>query len=329
MTEFDLIALFTRGAPRAGEGVRLGIGDDAALLRPPAGEDLVMTVDAVVEGVHFDGGFSPAEVGWKALAVNLSDLAAMGARPLWALCALATPPDATRRLAGVGRGLARCARVHGIALVGGNVTRAESLSLTVTVVGAVQRGAGLRRSGGRAGDLLLVSGTLGDAALGLMDGATAPLLRRQRTPTPRLALGQALGGLARAGLDVSDGLLQDLGHLCAASGTGAVVRADLLPLSRAARRAFPPPRVLEAALGGGEDYELLVAVRPGDAARAEAVSRRVGVPLTRIGELVPGRSVKVVDGAGRAHRAARQGHDHLAAEAKAHIRRLDGPGGGA
>src|SRR3990172_6928648 len=133
MTEFDLIDLFTRAAPRQGEGVVVGIGDDAAVLRPARGEDLVMTVDAVVEGVHFDGRFRDEEVGWKALAVNLSDLAAMGARPLWALCALATPRGEPRaRLAGIGRGLAACASAPRVALVGGNVSRARALSLPVT-----------------------------------------------------------------------------------------------------------------------------------------------------------------------------------------------------
>src|SRR5512141_245848 len=171
MTEFGLIDLFTRSAPRAGEGVLLGIGDDAAVLSPPRGEDLVMTVDAVVEGVHFDGAFRAEDVGWKALAVNLSDLAAMGARPLWALCALSTPrPPSAARIARVGRGLAACARAYGVALAGGNVTRARELALTVTLVGAVGRGRSLRRAGARPGDVLLVSGTLGDAALGRRPG---------------------------------------------------------------------------------------------------------------------------------------------------------------
>ncbi|MEY2668654.1 MAG: hypothetical protein RJA59_1292, partial [Pseudomonadota bacterium] len=235
--EFELIERFTRPFTQ-GEGVRLGIGDDAAVLRPPPGEDLVATVDAVVEGVHFTRRFRPEEIGWKALAVNLSDLAAMGARPLWALLALATPPTADpARLVRIGRGVAACARRHGLSVVGGNVTAARELSLSVTVLGSVRRGRALLRSGGRPGDLLVVSGTLGDAALGIRPGAAPRLRDRQRRPVPRLALGRGAVGIARAAIDISDGLLQDLGHLCAASGVGARVEVERLPLSAAYRAA--------------------------------------------------------------------------------------------
>jgi hypothetical protein len=171
--EFELIERFTRPFG-PGAGIRVGIGDDAAVLRPPPGQDLVATVDAVVEGVHFTHRFTPEEIGWKALAVNLSDLAAMGARPLWALVALSTPPAADPgRLERIGRGIAACARRHALSVVGGNVTAARQLSLTVTVLGAVGKGRALLRSGGRPGDLLVVSGTLGDAALGLLPGAAS------------------------------------------------------------------------------------------------------------------------------------------------------------
>jgi len=198
VTELELIARFTRGAPRSGAGLVLGIGDDAALLRPPAGEDLAATVDAVVEGVHFAADWAPGDIGWKALAVNLSDLAAMGARPLWALCALAVPRGAAPgRLLAVGRGLAACARRFGVALAGGNVTRAAELSLSVTALGSVGRGRALRRGGARPGDLLVVSGALGGAALGLHPLAPASARRRQRRPEPRVALGRGLNIVAR------------------------------------------------------------------------------------------------------------------------------------
>jgi thiamine-monophosphate kinase len=314
-TEADLIRAFTRAAPAAGEGVLLGIGDDAALLAPPRGEQLVATVDAVVEGVHFDRRFRPADVGWKALAVNLSDLAAMGARPLWALCALATPRDADpRALTAVGRGLAACARAHGIALAGGNVSAASELSLTVTVVGAVAAARALTRGGARAGDILLVSGTLGDAALGLEPGAPAVAARRQRRPVPRLGLGRALGGVASAGMDLSDGLLQDLPRLCAASGVGAEVAIGALPLSPAHRRATrgrADPWALAA--GGGEDYELLVAVPRRRLPRALAAAAAARVPLTPIGRIVPGAGVDARLPGGARYRPARAGHDHLSA----------------
>jgi thiamine-monophosphate kinase len=309
--EFELIERFTRPFTQ-GEGVRVGIGDDAAVLRPPPGEDLVATVDAVVEGVHFTSRFTPEEIGWKALAVNLSDLAAMGARPLWALVALATPPVADPgRLARIGRGIAGCARRHALSVVGGNVTAARQLSLTVTVLGAVRRGRVLVRTGGRPGDLLVVSGTLGDAGLGLLPGAALGLRARQRRPRPRLALGRSAAGIARAAIDVSDGLLQDLEHLCAASGVGARVEVDRLPLSpayRASTRGSRDP--FERALSGGEDYELLLAVPPSRLAALRDVARAARTRVTLVGVLEDRPGVRVVRG-GRLLHPRRAGHDHL------------------
>jgi thiamine-monophosphate kinase len=315
MTEFELIDRFVRVLPQAGEGVVLGPGDDAALLRAPAGEDLAATVDAVVEGVHFDARFSAEDVGWKALAVNLSDVAAMGARPRWALVALALPRGtSTARVEGVARGLGACARRHGVAVVGGNVTRAAELAVTVTVVGSVRRGRALRRDGARPGDVVLVSGTVGDAALGVEPGAAAPLAARQRRPAPRLELGRALAGIASSAVDVSDGLVQDLGHVCAASGVAAEVRAGDLPLSpayRAATRGRDAPWT--PALAGGEDYELLVTVAPHRLAAALRAARRAGTPLTAIGEIRRARGggvrVRAPDGAVL---PPVRGHDHLA-----------------
>jgi thiamine-monophosphate kinase len=312
--EFELIAAFTRALPLAGEGVVLGPGDDAALLEPPPGEELVATVDAVEEGIHFDGRFTPADIGWKALAVNLSDVAAMGARPLWALVALGVPRgESAARLAGVARGLGACARRYGIAVAGGNVTRAPGLSLTVTVVGSVPAGRALRRHGARPGDAVMLSGTIGEAALGLEAGAPARLARRQRRPEPRLALGQALVGLASAAIDVSDGLVQDLGHLCTASGVGASVRLAELPLSAAYLRATARRRdPWAAALSGGEDYELCLAVPVRQVGAALAAARAVGTPLAVIGTITRARGVQVARPAGGHHPVTR-GHDHLAA----------------
>jgi thiamine-monophosphate kinase len=312
--EFDLIRAFTRALPLTGEGVVLGPGDDAALLRPPRGEELVATVDAVEEGVHFDGRFTAADVGWKALAVNLSDLAAMGARPLWALVALGVPPGTpAARLAGVARGLGACARRYGVAVAGGNVTRAPGLSLTVTVVGGVRAGRALRRDGARPGEAVLVSGTLGEAALGLEPGAPARLARRQRRPEPRLALGRALSGLASAAVDVSDGLVQDLGHLCRASGVGASLRLAELPLSQAYRRATAGrPDPWAPALSGGEDYELCVTVPVRRVPAALAAARAAGTPLCVVGTVTRARGVQVARPDGGHHPVTR-GHDHLAA----------------
>jgi thiamine-monophosphate kinase len=311
--EFELIELFTRGFRRGGEGVVLGIGDDAALLRPPAQELLATTVDAVVEGVHFTAKTPAERVGWKALAVNLSDLAAMGARPLWALVALACPRTTRpQRLAGMGAGLATCARRHGIAVVGGNVTAASELSLTVTVVGAVQPGRALERAGARVGDVVLVSGTLGDAALGLEPRAPAACRARQDLPTPRLELGRALAGIASAGLDVSDGLVQDLGHVCQASGVGASVRLAELPLSPAFLRATRARKDrFDLALAGGEDYELCVTVPVARLTEALRAARGARTPLSIVGSIVEGRGVQVIRPNGGVYQLGRAGHDHL------------------
>jgi thiamine-monophosphate kinase len=312
MNEFDLIDRFVRALPVRGEGVQVGPGDDAAVLRLPPGEELVATVDAVVAGVHFGPGYTPAEVGWKALAVNLSDLAAMGARPLHALVALGLPRGTPlRTVQGLARGLGACARAHHTAVVGGNVTRARDLSVTVTALGAVPEGRALLRDGARPGDLVALTGTVGDAALGLRPGAARALVRRQRRPEPRLAAGRALAGLARAAVDVSDGLAQDLGHLCAASGVGARIGLGELPLSPAYRRAargLADP--YGPALNGGEDYELVLAIPPPALARAREAARRAGTPLTVIGRFVRGKGVRVVDERGE-RLGVPAGHDHL------------------
>jgi thiamine-monophosphate kinase len=310
--EFGLIDAMTRVLPLRGEGVVLGVGDDCALLSPPRGEVLAVTVDEVVEGVHFDGRFTPGDVGWKALAVNLSDLASMGARPLWALVALAFPREAPRaRILGVARGIAACARAHGTAVVGGNVSRGPALTVSITAVGAVRSSRWLTRAGARPGDVLLGSGTFGDAALGLEPGAAAALARRQRRPAPRLALGRALAGIARAGIDVSDGLVQDLGHVAEASGVRAIVEAGRIPLSAAyRRRAATLADPLAAALSGGEDYELLVAVPPGAVAQALAAARGAGTALSVMGRFERGRGIRVLDPSGRP-RSVPSGHDHL------------------
>ncbi len=310
--EFEIIALFTRALPLAGREVVVGPGDDAAVLRPAPGEDLVATVDAVVAGVHFDGRASPADVGWKALAVNLSDLAAMGARPVAALVALGLPRGTrAATVRGLARGLGACARAHRTPVVGGNVTCADALSVTVTVLGAVAEGRAVLREGARPGDLVAVTGTLGDAALGLLPRAPAALARRQRRPSPRLAAGLALAGVVRAAIDVSDGLVQDLGHLCRASAVGARIGAADLPLSPAYRRLARQLRdPLAAALGGGEDYELVFAIPPAGLDAARDAAARTRTPLTVIGRFVRGSGVQVVGPKGEPL-AAPAGHDHL------------------
>lgn len=323
--EFQLIETFVAAAA-ASPRTPLGPGDDAAVLPRQRGETCV-TVDAVVEGVHFRGATSRLEdVGHKALSVNLSDLAAMGARPLWALVALGVPrgfrlADARR----LGAGFGVLARATGTELVGGNVTRASGLSLTVTVGGEVPPGRALLRSGARPGDRVWVSGVLGDARLGLAllerrSGAEARRLRRsprlahaaidrQRRPVPRLALGAALVGVASACVDLSDGLAQDAGHLAAASRVAVHLDAGALPISRALEAAYPNARVRgRVAASGGEDYELLFTAPAGRETALQRLSRRLGLALTPIGDVRQGRGVHL-RGTGT---APLHGFDHLA-----------------
>ena len=281
-TEFSLIARHFR--PLAGPG-SLDLRDDAALLTPPPGRDLVLTADAMVAGVHFFPDDPPDLIGRKLLRVNLSDLAAKGATPLGYLMTVSTPrdtPDAW--FAGFAAGLARDQQAFNVTLLGGDTTSTPGpISLSLTIVGHVAPGRTVHRFGARDGDGIWVTGTIGDGALGLavalnkLTDPTGYLLDRYRLPQPRLGL--PIGGIASAGMDVSDGLVQDLGHLCRASGLGAVIEAALVPLSAPARAAVPA--WLETCLTGGDDYELLLAVPPD---RESALRAAAGdLPVTRIG----------------------------------------------
>jgi thiamine-monophosphate kinase len=306
--EFDFIRRFLSHFPKA--RVPVGPGDDCAVLAPSRGA-LCVTTDAVVEDVHFTrAAFSPEDIGHKALAVNLSDLASMGATPRWFVCALALPRDfPSRELAGLARGMSALARAHRIALVGGNFTSAREVSVTITATGELSRPP-LTRAGARPGDLLYVSGTLGDARLGLEHlraGVKRGLaVRRQRRPEPRVALGRIASRFATAALDVSDGLGQDLGHLCTASGVQAIVELEQLPMTDAVRKALGAP----GALAGGEDYELLMAVHPGRSRAFERACARAGQPVTRIGFLLEGRGWVCRDSTGRVLPPA-GGFDHF------------------
>jgi thiamine-monophosphate kinase len=264
-----------------------GPGDDCAVL-PKQGPSCI-TTDAVVEGVHFTRPrFSLEDIGHKALAVNLSDLAAMGARPAWFTVALGLPDQLSARdLKRIGAGMSTLARAHRAELIGGNVTRSLQLSLTITISGSLD-GPPLLRSGGKAGDVLYLSGPVGDAAAALHGGPD----RAQRRPTPQLAFGQLARLHCSAAIDVSDGLAQDLGHVCVASGVGASLESDALPLSDALLE-FTRSReaALPFALTGGEDYVLLVAARR--PAAFEAAMAGAGFAAHRIGALTTGRGVKL------------------------------------
>lgn len=301
LSEFDLIERYFRGCGARRADVRVGVGDDAAILECPAGAELVAAVDSLVDGVHFPHGSSPASIGHRALAVNLSDLAAMGARPAWALLALTLPRAEESWLSEFAAGMAALARDHEVALVGGDTTSGP-LCVTVTVLGHVQRSSALLRSGGQPGDAVFVSGTPGDAAAGLAieqgklaadDEMAAYLRDRFLYPAPRLALGECLPRYANACIDVSDGLLGDASKLARASGCGVEISYRDLPVSQALVRAVGEERARELALTGGDDYELCFSVRPVHVARllAELPPERWG--YTRIGTLreMPGADV--------------------------------------
>ena len=295
--EFALIARHFR--PLAGPGA-LDLQDDAAVLAPPPGRELVLTADAMVAGVHFLPDDPPDLVGRKLLRVNLSDLAAKGAIPLGYLMTVSTPrdtPDAW--FAGFVAGLAQDQREYGVTLLGGDTTSTPGpISLSLTIIGHVAPVQAVHRAGARPGDGVWVTGTIGDGALGLavargrLQDPSGFLLSRYRLPQPRVGL--AIAGIASAGMDVSDGLVQDLGHLCRAGSLTAEIDAARVPLSPAARAAGPD--WLTTCLTGGDDYELLMAVPPAHEAALERAAQAVGMAVTRIGSFRSGPPRVVVRG---------------------------------
>ena len=328
MGEFDLIArYFTRTTPRAA----LGVGDDCALLQPSPGMQLAVSSDMLVEGRHFFADVDPFSLGHKALAVNLSDLAACGAQPLAFTLALALPRVDEAWLEPFSRGLLALADAHGCELVGGDTTQGP-LNICITVFGELPRGQALLRSGARAGDDLYVSGTLGDARLALevlrgKVAAPAALLAAARLrleqPTPRVALGLALRGVATAAIDVSDGLLGDLGHILKQSGVGATVETDVAIELVAAYACctganglfcpeIRPDQWLGWALAGGDDYELLFTAPVSSRTEVAAASSASKTPVTRIGRIESERGLRLVDAQGRAVPNTFTSFDHFA-----------------
>jgi len=301
--EFDLIAkYFTRSVTRAA----LGVGDDCALFATSPGMQLAVSSDMLVEGRHFLPTVAPERLGHKALAVNLSDLAACGAKPVAFTLALAMPRVDEGFLEGFARGLLALADAHACELIGGDTTQGP-LNLCITVFGEVPHGAALLRSGAQAGDDLYVSGTLGDARLALeafrgtvaLAGDAFERVRpAMEQPQPRVALGLALRGIATSAIDVSDGLLGDLAHVLRRSGLGAEVDVDALPRS-ATLRALPEPLQRTCTLAGGDDYELVFSAPPARAAQVAAAAQAAQVAVTRIGRLDAAPGLRLVDHAGR------------------------------
>jgi len=316
--EHELIERYFRHLGAVRTDVVLGIGDDAALLRAGADMELAQTTDSLVADVHFHAGAPARSLGHRALAVNLSDLAAMGAAPAWALLSLTMPAVDEGWLTEFAAGFGLLARRHEVALVGGNLSRGP-LNITVQLTGMVPSGTALRRSGARAGDHVWVSGTLGDAAAGRACSADASgpagelergaLRARFEYPTPRVALGAALRGVASSCLDLSDGLLADLPRLAGASGCGAVVETDRLPLSPALR-AIAPGAAWQYALRGGEDYELCFTAAPGQAARLQQIAADLELPLGRCGELRAAAGLELRAG-GSVIQFSQSGFDHF------------------
>ncbi len=311
--EFDLIErIKARIASR--DDVALGIGDDAALLDLPQGRQLVVTADTLNAGVHFPHETRPFDIGWKALAVNLSDLAAMGAQPAWCTLSLSLPDNDAAWLDGFLDGFLELASSHGIALVGGDTTRGP-LSIAVTAMGWVESGKALRRDGAQVDDDVYVTGTLGDAAAALHSlfaGAVMDRVLRERLdrPMPRVAAGLRLIGLAHACLDVSDGLLQDLGHICERSKVAAHIDVDALPASRSLRRYAPALR-RDWQAAGGDDYELCFTAPPTQREAIARIAAETQVPMTRIGKIVAGQGVKAFDAGGVEWLPPRAGYDHF------------------
>ena len=295
--EFEIIArYFTR--PTDDSNIVLGVGDDAAVIAVDG--HMAVTVDTLVAGVHFPDGMAPHVIGYRLMAVNLSDLAAMGATPRWCTLALTLPKADELWLDGFSRGLFELANRHGVSLVGGNLSRGP-LTLTLQLMGTVEPKNMLTRGGGHVGDDIYVTGTLGDSSAGIalilerssapQGSAAAALKERFYRPVARVAAGLALGPLATAAIDVSDGLLADLAHVCRASGCGAAIDVERVPLSAELLSLFPPQEALAHALGGGDDYELCFTAPPSRADEIEAALEAASTPVRRIGQLVAGQTV--------------------------------------
>ncbi len=314
--EFDLIARhFTRPA----SGAVLGVGDDCALLAPTPGMQLAVTSDMLLEGRHFSPQDSPAGLGHKSLAVNLSDLAAMGATPRWATLSIALPEENDAWLTAFARGFFRIADQFGIELVGGDTTRGP-LTFSITAIGEVPPGQALRRDGARVGDDVWVSGVIGSAALALayrqgrlfMEQIdAAKVLPALYLPTPRVPLGIALRGIATSAIDISDGLAADLGHILERSQVGAVLEFAALPILPVAQAYLHEAVARECVLAGGDDYELCFTAPADRRDDVIAAAAQANTPVTRVGRVVHDAGLRIVDANGHAIPLARTGYDHF------------------
>lgn len=315
LSEFGLIEKYFTGIGPAHPSIALGIGDDCALLDQNPDEQLALSVDTLVAGVHFPADGDPYLIGQRALRVNLSDLAAMGARPLAFTLAITLPTADENWLAGFSRGLRDAADEFGIGLIGGNTTRGPCHTINIQILGSVPQSMALLRSGARPGDAVMVSGTLGDASAALEYLATAAptknqryLLERYHRPTPRVALGLALRGIASAAIDISDGLAADLGHILEHSGVGATLDLAALPISTALQTQA---NAQSCALNGGDDYELCFTVAADRVAEVVALAHALSVPVTRIGAITRERRLLARGGDGELIALMPTGYQHF------------------
>ncbi|GLP96878.1 thiamine-phosphate kinase [Paraferrimonas sedimenticola] len=319
MKEFELIKRFFENKGPKRKDVLLGVGDDCAIVHSPAERDLVVSCDTLVEGVHFLADMPPEALAHKAVAANLSDLAAMGAEPAWMTLALTMPRVDEDWLEGFSQGIASICEYYRVQLIGGDTCRGEQLSMSITVHGHLPRGKGLRRSGAKAGDNVYVTGYLGDSALGLMhilgesslnEKAAELALQRHYYPTPRVFAGQVLRDIANACMDLSDGLSSDLGHMLERSGVGAVIEVDQLPLSENLVESVGREHAIEMALAGGEDYELLFTVPQSQTGVLDLALKEAGVKFSRIGQIKSSPELNYrLDG--KAWRSQAKGYQHF------------------
>ncbi|VAX10715.1 Thiamine-monophosphate kinase [hydrothermal vent metagenome] len=318
LSEFELIQQFFSQSGAKRSDVRLGVGDDCALLAVPAGKELVVSIDTLVEGIHFYPNVDPESLGHKALAVNLSDLAAMGAEPAWVTLALTLPTADSDWLEAFSRGFAKLAMAHRVQLVGGDTTRGP-LNISVQAHGFVDAGCALRRAGAQAGNLIYVTGTLGDAGLALRvaEGLSLPagslpyLQSRLERPTPRLAEGMALVGLANAAIDISDGLIADLGHICKQSALGACLDMPSLPCSTSVQEYLDERGDWSLLLSSGDDYELCFTVPPVHRDKVEALGEELTSGLTCIGIMESKLGIRCLGVNGQELKNITQGYDHF------------------
>jgi len=312
--EFSLIQTYFTSRTRQREDVLVGIGDDAAVLQFAENEQLVVTTDTMVAGVHFPEYTSPYDIGYKLMAVNLSDLAAMGAQPRWASLALTLPAADDEWLEAFSAGLFELAEQHAVQLIGGDTTRGP-LTLSLTLHGVVKKGRYLKRDGASVGDAIYVSGTLGDAALALQqlldnDEPDKALLARLNRPTPRVELGQSIQKIASAAIDLSDGLISDLGHILTASRVGASLQLHDLPLS-AAVKARTNEGDWSLPLAGGDDYEVCFTVPMQYQEALEDCASTLGVAVTRVGSIEAASGLRCVSPAGEILTPHGRGYEHF------------------